>query len=74
MAEIRYLTTIQIESGALRLLRSECARVGIARPLIVTDAGVRAAGLLERAVAALGDGGPTLPHAVYDLSLIHISE
>ncbi|MFN3610495.1 iron-containing alcohol dehydrogenase [Tepidimonas sp.] len=66
MAEIRYLTTIQIESGALRLLRSECARVGIARPLIVTDAGVRAAGLLERAVAALGDGGPTLPHAVYD--------
>ena len=66
MAEIRYLTTIQIESGALRLLRSECARVGIARPLIVTDAGVRAAGLLERAVAALEDGGPTLPHAVYD--------
>ncbi|OBS31971.1 4-hydroxybutyrate dehydrogenase [Tepidimonas fonticaldi] len=66
MAEIRYLTTIQIESGALRLLRSECARAGIARPLIVTDAGVRAAGLLERAVAALEDGGPTLPHAVYD--------
>ncbi|WP_334153332.1 iron-containing alcohol dehydrogenase [Tepidimonas sp.] len=66
MAEIRYLTTIQIESGALRLLRSECARVEIARPLIVTDAGVRAAGLLERAVAALGDGSSTLPHAVYD--------
>jgi alcohol dehydrogenase class IV len=35
---------------------------GIRKPLLVTDAGVRAAGLLDRAVAAL-DG---LPHAVFD--------
>ncbi|TSE32329.1 1,3-propanediol dehydrogenase [Tepidimonas thermarum] len=66
MAEIRYLTTIQIEHGALRRLRAECERVGIRRPLIVTDAGVRAAGLLQRLVDALAEGGPTLPHAVYD--------
>jgi len=66
MAQIFYLTQIQIELGALRLLASECERVGIERPLIVTDAGVRAAGLLERAVAALGLGGATLPHAVFD--------
>lgn len=66
MAEIRYLTTIQIEPGALRLLRGECERAGMTRPLIVTDAGVRAAGLLARAVAALGGDGPALPHAVYD--------
>ncbi|MCX7692008.1 MAG: iron-containing alcohol dehydrogenase [Tepidimonas taiwanensis] len=66
MAEIRYLTTIQFEPGALRLLRAECERVGISRPLIVTDAGVRAAGLLERATAALAQGGAPMPHAVYD--------
>ncbi|TSE32648.1 iron-containing alcohol dehydrogenase [Tepidimonas charontis] len=66
MAEIRYLTTIQIEHGALRHLRSECDRAGIGRPLVVTDAGVRAAGLLERLQAALATGGAALPHAVYD--------
>jgi 4-hydroxybutyrate dehydrogenase len=31
-------------------------------PLVVTDAGVRAAGVLDLALAALGD----LPHAVFD--------
>lgn len=66
MAEIRYLTTIQFEPGALRLLRAECERVGISRPLIVTDAGVRVAGLLERAAAALTQDGAPVPHAVYD--------
>jgi 4-hydroxybutyrate dehydrogenase len=63
MAEIRYLTTIQVEAGALRLLPAECARVGIRRPLVVTDAGVRDAGLLARALAVLGDA---LPCAVFD--------
>lgn len=66
MAEIRYLTTIQIEHGAVRLLRAECSRVGITRPLIVTDAGVRAAGLLQRALDALAEGGPALPCTVFD--------
>jgi 4-hydroxybutyrate dehydrogenase len=33
-----------------------------APPLVVTDAGVRAAGVLDKALAALGD----LPHAVFD--------
>jgi len=65
MAEIRYLTTIQIEPGALRLLRGECERAGMTRALIVTDAGVCAAGLLDQAMAALGGDGPALPHAVY---------
>jgi len=63
MAEIRYLTTIQVEAGALRLLPAECARVGMRRPLIVTDAGVRDAGLLARALTVLGDA---LPCAVFD--------
>ena len=37
MALINYITQIQFEFGAIRLLRQECERVGIRRPLIVTD-------------------------------------
>lgn len=62
MALIHYLTQIQIEYGALRLLPQECERVGIKRPLIVTDAGVKAAGLLQRALDAL----PGYSLAVFD--------
>ena len=62
MALIYYLTQVQFEHGAVRLLAQECARVGIARPLIVTDAGVRAAGVLQKALDAL----PDLPVAVFD--------
>jgi hypothetical protein len=62
MATILYLTQIQFEHGAIRLLADECARVGIQRPLVVTDAGVRAAGVLQPALDALGD----LPVTVFD--------
>ena len=62
MARIQYLTQIDLDAGAVRLLRGECDRVGIRRPLVVTDAGVRAAGVLQPALDAL-DG---LPHAVFD--------
>ena len=62
MALIQYLTTIHLEYGALQRLAAECQRVGIRRPLIVTDPGVKAAGLLQKAQDAL-DG---LPHAVFD--------
>ncbi|GMV47295.1 MAG: 1,3-propanediol dehydrogenase [Pseudomonadota bacterium] len=53
MARILYLTQIDIEDGAVRLLPAECERLGIARPLVVTDAGVRAAGVLQPALDAL---------------------
>jgi 4-hydroxybutyrate dehydrogenase len=62
LSQILYLTNIQIDFGAVKLLASECERIGIQRPLIVTDAGVRAAGLLARVEQALG----ALPHAVFD--------
>ncbi len=62
MARIFYLTQIEIDPGAVRCLPEECQRVGIHKPLIVTDAGVRAAGVLDLALAALG----ALPHAVFD--------
>jgi alcohol dehydrogenase class IV len=62
MARILYLTQIDIDFGAVAGLAAECARCSIARPLVVTDAGVRAAGVLDMALAALG----ALPHAVFD--------
>lgn len=62
MPQILYVTNILIEDGALAQLPAECARIGIRKPLIVTDAGVKAAGLLAQALAAL----PDLPAAVFD--------
>ena len=62
MASFRYLTDIHIDFGAVGLLAGECARAGITRALVVTDAGVRAAGVLARAEAALAE----VPHAVFD--------
>ncbi|RJP70852.1 MAG: iron-containing alcohol dehydrogenase [Comamonadaceae bacterium] len=62
MAQILYVTNILIDFGALAQLQAECERVGIRRPLIVTDAGVKAAGLLDKATAAL----PGLQPAVFD--------
>jgi 4-hydroxybutyrate dehydrogenase len=40
MALIDFITPIQF--GAISLLRQQCERVGICRPLIVTDRGVKA--------------------------------
>ncbi len=62
MSRIFHVTQIEIEPGALRCLAGECARHGLRKPMIVTDRGVRAAGVLQPVLAALGD----LPHAVFD--------
>jgi alcohol dehydrogenase class IV len=62
LASIYYITQIQFDFGAVSLARSECERLGIRRPLVCTDEGVVAAGLLDRLAAALGD----LPFAVFD--------
>lgn len=62
MAFINYVTQIQFEFGAVKLLQQECERIGITRPLIVTDPGVKAAGVLQKALDAL----PDLPVAVFD--------
>jgi 4-hydroxybutyrate dehydrogenase len=56
MALINYITQIQIDFGAVQLLANECDRIGIRRPLVVTDVGVRAAGVLDRVTAHLGAG------------------
>lgn len=62
MAHIQYLTQIHLDPGVVKLLGGECERVGMRKPLVVTDAGVRAAGVLAHALDALGDR----PHAVFD--------
>lgn len=62
MARILYLTQIDIDDGAVRLLAGECARLGIAKPLVVSDAGVRAAGVLQPALDALAGR----PYALFD--------
>ena len=62
MALIYYVTQIQFDFGAIQRLKQECERVGISRPLIVTDPGVKAAGLLAKTLEALS--GVTV--AVFD--------
>jgi len=62
MAFIYYITQVQFEFGAIRLLRQECERTGISRPLVVTDPGVKAAGILQKALDALAG----MPVAVFD--------
>jgi 4-hydroxybutyrate dehydrogenase len=53
MSLINYITQIQFDFGAIAKLPDECARIGIKRPLIVTDAGVKAAGLIDKVLVAL---------------------
>jgi hypothetical protein len=57
-----YITQVNFDFGALATLGAECERIGITRPLLVTDAGVRAAGLSDKAMVA----GAGLSIAVFD--------
>ncbi|MBE0616246.1 MAG: iron-containing alcohol dehydrogenase [Burkholderiales bacterium] len=56
MATINYLTTVQFDFGAIEVLAAELQRLKIRRPFLVTDKGVRVAGLLQRVLNALGAG------------------
>jgi len=58
MATISYLTTIHLDFGVLRMLPDELRRLGIARPMLVTDRGVVAAGIAARVLDAIGTGFP----------------
>jgi 4-hydroxybutyrate dehydrogenase len=61
MALIQYLTRIQFDFGALALLPAELEVLGVKRPLLVTDPGIRASDLFGRVREKLPAG-----HAVYD--------
>lgn len=66
MAFIYYITQVQFDYGAVRLLKQECERVGITRPLVVTDPGVKAAGVLQKALDALDPVAGGRDVAVFD--------
>ena len=63
MALIYYLTHVHLDFGTRELLPAECERIGIEKPLLVTDAGVRAAGVLQKVLDALP---ASLQGAIYD--------
>src|SRR5882762_4774536 len=63
MALITYLTRIQFDFGALKLLEQELSMLGMRRPLIVTAKGVIAAGLWARVKEQLPGN---MPVAMYD--------
>ncbi|MBT3371153.1 MAG: iron-containing alcohol dehydrogenase [Rhodospirillaceae bacterium] len=58
MATITYLTKIQFDFGAVQLLAAEMAELGMTRPLLVTDKGVRAVGLLDKVMEHLPEQCP----------------
>ncbi len=60
MAFIFYLTHIHIGADSLQMLLSECERIGIKRPMIVSDKGVVAAGIVGRVTEKLGGLACTL--------------
>ena len=62
MALIKYITDIEFDCGAISQLARSCEAHGITKPLLVTDAGIRAAGLLDTVLTQLKD----LPVAVFD--------
>jgi 4-hydroxybutyrate dehydrogenase len=60
MALISYLTTIRFGCGVLSEIPEDLDALSIRRPLIVTDKGVIAAGLVERLFAVMPTGMPRL--------------
>ncbi len=54
MALISYLTTVRFGFGEVEALGEEMAALAIRRPMIVTDRGIVAAGLLENLAGVLG--------------------
>lgn len=58
MSLIQYLTAVEFGRGALKTLPDALAACAIARPLVVSDHGIEATGLLARATALLPPGSP----------------
>ena len=59
MAVINYLTRIEFEEGAIARLPALLAGLGVQRPLVVTDRGLAATGMVDR-VMALFDTRPAI--------------
>src|SRR5215468_5205962 len=65
IAVLSWPTRIVVGPGALKRLPDEVRRLGMQRPLLVTDAGVVKAGLSDRVLAVLGEAG--MVHVLFDL-------
>jgi 4-hydroxybutyrate dehydrogenase len=63
MPTITYLTTIQFDFGVVKILGDEVKAVGISRPLVVTDKGVAACGVLDKVLEHLPNA---MPVSIYD--------
>lgn len=59
MAVITYLTDIEFGAGAVAQIAGRLERLGVRRPLVVSDRGVAAAGLLDKVAPFLPEGVPT---------------
>ena len=57
IATIRYLTTALFGHGAARLLGGVLDEIGVARPFVVTDPGVRAVGIADEVIERLPTAG-----------------
>jgi alcohol dehydrogenase class IV len=53
MALINYIVPVEFDFGAVKTLPAECSALGMSRVLLVTDKGLRAAGLVDRIVGLL---------------------
>lgn len=53
MSTINYLTTVQLDFGAINLLPDELARLNIKKPLLITDKGICSSGLDQKVILAM---------------------
>ena len=64
IAVLSWPTRIVLGPGALKRLPEEVRRLGLHRPLLVTDTGVVKAGLVDRVLSVLGEAG--IVHVLFD--------
>jgi 4-hydroxybutyrate dehydrogenase len=64
VTEMAWPTKIVFGVGALQRLPAQVARLGMKKPLVVTDAGVVKAGLAQRVYDVLG--GADIVYGVFD--------
>lgn len=78
-ALLTFPNRILLGEGARRLLPIELARLGVSRPLVVTDPGIVAAGLVAEVAGPLGgaavfsavEANPTEPNVLAGLAVYH---
>ncbi len=54
MPVMNYLNTCIFDNGAIKLLPKQLKHLGVTQPFLITDPGIKAAGLLDKVLAALG--------------------